>query len=154
MARNHVGKPSFRDYVLWDLKLRGDINENHKGGNAMVVLKERMILHGAPKKQTENLAAVVTQLVSVGKIKKLADGRRVKALRLTASAKMGENPYPPDSSPHLPAVIEQPSTDLVPDYKTLAEPFRHLSTEERMALATALMSTVYEDIASVKTILR
>jgi hypothetical protein len=91
-------------YALWDLKLRGDVNENHAGGNASRALFNRVIENGGRDafRTFEQFGSTLNNLASAKKITKLSKDGKSYAIRLTCPADlMPENPF-------------EMSTDLVP----------------------------------------
>lgn len=142
---NHIGKPGtgFPNVVLWDLKLNGDINENHKGGNATTVLKHRLTLRGATLVQLENVGSIINRLEKDDKIFVVRSQSWIKAIRLNPSADIGQNPFEEHAVPATPSARTEFNLDQ----------YRDWPLEKRLELATALIGSAYSDVAKLKGIL-
>lgn len=159
MAQKKSGEPSFRSYVLWDLKLRGNINENHNGGNALETLRDRLKAHGAPVEKAHNLSTVVAQLHNAGKIHRVTKGRRTHIIRLRPDVDLPVNPYGDHSKAlatrqtvvDVDAVEDVADAELLPvEDQSLMNGHRDWPISKRLQLIAELSQSVHEDIEKAK----
>lgn len=127
---------SYSAYVLWDLKLRGDINETWAHGNATKALRDRMYEHGAPKRA--NITAVLHDLERQRRVVRIMKGRRTHAIRLaTSDASLPVNPYANDE---IEVYTKQDESDQ------LLDRIREMPIPKRMHLIALISATVAEDV--------
>lgn len=150
--------PSFREHILWTLLLDGDINENHKDGNAMATLRERLLKRGVEPKKVESLGSVLAQLGKANMVYRKSDSRRVKIIRLVNKDIGNDNPFA-DTPAAAEVVHHRPEPDHIVELnqpavaESLMNGYAAWPAEKKMRLAAELMTSAYQDIAKVKAAL-
>jgi hypothetical protein len=132
-------------YILWDLKLRGDVNENHAGGNASRTLFDRIIENGGRDgfQTFSQFCSTLNNLSVNGRIKRLSRGPRSYRITLQCDpSAVSDNPFV--------------GTDLVP-YTPDNEPSGEFSfvrawpVSKRLELIAFASQSVQEDMHAFKS---
>lgn len=79
--------------IVWALKLGGDINETHKGGNAARALFDRITEQGFVYRTYKNFNNSIYILKTKGIVQRIQKGTQTYALRLLDDSQMGDNPF-------------------------------------------------------------
>jgi hypothetical protein len=136
--------------IVWALKLQGDINETHAGGDALHALIERLAENGIALERKVVLAAVI-RLKKAGVLKVLSQGQRKYAIRLNERALdvLPPNPFE-DAKPKkqrksmVALELEEPAVDL-------SNGHGELSITQRLQLIEELCVSVREDMEQYKS---
>jgi hypothetical protein len=133
--------------VLWDLKLHGDINETHQGGNAKEFQKQRLADLGMAVTDSAYNQAIV-KLRNQGLIKTVKQGLTVHAIRLGKVPNWPPNPFenakPKKQRRSMVALeLEEPAVDL--------NGHGELSITQRLQLIEELCVSVREDMEQYKS---
>lgn len=135
--------------ILWDLSIRGDINENHKDGDAKDTLGKRISTHGIPM-PLPDFASKLNYLESKGQIEVLRQGSRIKAIRL-------KRKQLDDVANPFPDVVQAPQLELVEPTAapvvTMPADLRARPIADRLAIIRDLSASVDEDLQLVSNAL-
>lgn len=132
--------------IVWELRLRGDVNETHQGGNASDVLFHRLKAQGYPR-SFQSFSTAVSNLTKTGQLKVLKHATVRHAIRLGTINEWPPNPFEnmkPPKSTMIDLTVEPPTASLLNGHADL-------SITQRLQLIEELCASVRSDMEQYKS---